>query len=141
MCETGVRCIFKDPLEGGVDVDHENGPSGEEKKNVYLQNGILYIIYVSYTIYMYIYMVLHQGRQRFLKKIQNMGKIPQDSILMTTDVVGLYPSIPHNAGLKALRDALDCRQNKKIPTDMFSLTTTLSLGKKYSIKFLELLLA
>ena len=29
----------------------------------------------------------------FLKKIQNMGKIPQDSILMTTDVVGFYPGI------------------------------------------------
>ena len=47
----------------------------------------------------------------FLKKIQNMGKIPQDSILVTADVVGLYSSIPHNSGLKALKDALDCRQN------------------------------
>ena len=37
---------------------------------------------------------------------------------MIANVVGLYPSIPHNAGLKALKDALDCRQNKKIPTDM-----------------------
>ena len=54
----------------------------------------------------------------FLKKVQNMGKTPEDSILVTADVVGLYPSIPHNAGLKALKDALDCRQNKKIPTDM-----------------------
>ena len=40
-----------------------------------------------------------------LKKIQNMEKIPQDFILVTSDVVGLYPSIPHNAGLKALKDA------------------------------------
>ena len=47
-----------------------------------------------------------------------MGKIPQDFILVTADVVGLYPTIPHNAGLKALKDALDCRQNKKMPTDM-----------------------
>ena len=74
-----------------------------------------------------------------------MGKVPQDSILVTADVVGVYPSIPHNAGLRGLKDALDCRQNKKVPTDMlvnmFSLITTLSLGKKYSIKFLELLLA
>ena len=37
---------------------------------------------------------------------------------MTADVVGLYPSIPHNTGLKALKDALDCGQNKEIPTDM-----------------------
>ena len=47
-----------------------------------------------------------------------MGKIPQNSILVTADVVGLYPSIPNNAGLKVLKDALDCRQNKKIPIDM-----------------------
>ena len=38
---------------------------------------------------------------------------------MTPDVVGFYPSIPHNAGLEAIKDALDFRQNKKIPTDMF----------------------
>ena len=47
----------------------------------------------------------------FLKKVQNVGKIPQDSILVTADVVGLYQSIPHNAGLKALKDTLNCRQN------------------------------
>ena len=47
-----------------------------------------------------------------------MGKIPQDSILAIEDAVGLYPSIPHNAGLKALTGALDCRKNKKMPTDM-----------------------
>ena len=39
----------------------------------------------------------------FLDKIQNMGKISEDSMLVTADVVGLYPSIPHNAGLKALK--------------------------------------
>ena len=48
-----------------------------------------------------------------------MEKIPQDSILVTEVVVGLYPSILNKAGLKVLKDALDCRQNKKIPTDMF----------------------
>ena len=36
---------------------------------------------------------------------------------MTADVVGLYPSIPHTAGLAALRDALDKREAKKIPTE------------------------
>ena len=53
-----------------------------------------------------------------LKKIQNMGKISQNSILVTADVAGLYPNIPHNTGLKALKDKLDCRQNEKIPTGM-----------------------
>ena len=36
---------------------------------------------------------------------------------MTADVVGLYPSIPHNAGLKSLKNALDKRKQKHIPTE------------------------
>ena len=47
-----------------------------------------------------------------------MEKIPQDPILATADVIGLSLSIPHNAGLKALKDALNCTQNKRIPTGM-----------------------
>ena len=31
--------------------------------------------------------------------------------------MGLYPSIPHQAGLNALKEALDKRPLKKIPTD------------------------
>ena len=43
--------------------------------------------------------IMEEGRsyvkdtEDFLKKVQNMGKIPQDSVLVTADVVGLYPSI------------------------------------------------
>ena len=37
--------------------------------------------------------------------------------MVTADVVGLYPSIPHDAGLKTLRKSLDNRENKKISTD------------------------
>ena len=35
---------------------------------------------------------------------------------MTADVVGLYPSIPYKAGLKALKNALEKREQKHIPT-------------------------
>ena len=37
--------------------------------------------------------------------------------LVTADAVGLYPSIPHNVGLRALKEALDKREQKKIPTE------------------------
>ena len=43
--------------------------------------------------------------------------IQDDAILVTSDVVALYPSIPHEAGLKALKDALDYRDNKSISTE------------------------
>ena len=35
----------------------------------------------------------------FLNKIKNINAIPENAILVTTDVVGLYPSISHQAGL------------------------------------------
>ena len=53
----------------------------------------------------------------FIKKIKNIGTIPKESILVTADVVGLYPSIPHDAGLKALEKALNNRTNKKVSTE------------------------
>ena len=37
--------------------------------------------------------------------------------MVKTDIVGLYPIIPHDAGLEALRKALDNGENKKISTD------------------------
>ena len=53
----------------------------------------------------------------FIKKIKNIGTIPKDSILVTADVVGLYSSIPHEAGIKALEKALNSRTNKKLSTE------------------------
>ena len=52
----------------------------------------------------------------FIKKINNLDLIP-DAILVTADVVGLYPSIPHEVGLRTLREALNKRDEKTIPTE------------------------
>ena len=43
--------------------------------------------------------------------------IAQDALLVTTDVVGLYPSIPHEVGLKTLKETLDKRENRNIATN------------------------
>ena len=55
--------------------------------------------------------------QDFINKSRKLGKIPDKAILVTADVVGLYPSISHNVGLRALKEALDKREQKKIPTE------------------------
>ena len=39
----------------------------------------------------------------FLKKIMDLDGLPDGAILCTVDVVGLYPSIPHEEGLEALK--------------------------------------
>ena len=57
-------------------------------------------------------LVMQRGRSYikdsgdFLKKIKNLGPFPENAILVTADVVGLYPSIPHEEGLPAVEEAL-----------------------------------
>ena len=42
----------------------------------------------------------------FMNKVKNTD-IPNDVLLVTADIVGLYPSILHEVSLKALRNALE----------------------------------
>ena len=52
-----------------------------------------------------------------MRKIKTIESVPENSILITADVVGLYPNTPHQGGLKALKEALGKRDIKKIPTE------------------------
>ena len=52
----------------------------------------------------------------FLKKLRSLPNLPDDIILCTVDVVGLYPNIPHEEGLSALRKRPDLRQEKDVTT-------------------------
>ena len=49
-------------------------------------------------------------------KIENL-RVPEDAFLVTANVVGLYPNIPHEACLKSLKEALNRRREKKISTE------------------------
>ena len=53
----------------------------------------------------------------FLSKLKNIRKLPDDAIMVTIDVVGLYPSIPHEEGLEAMKKALEKRTDKKVSTE------------------------
>ena len=49
--------------------------------------------------------------------MKRMRKIPEGSFLVTADVVGLYPSIPHNEGISALKQKLEEQPSTKIPAN------------------------
>ena len=53
----------------------------------------------------------------FLTKLKNLKKVPDNAILVTADVVVLYPSIPHNEHLEVLKKQLDNFYEKSIPTE------------------------
>ena len=57
--------------------------------------------------------------------------ILQDVIMLTADVVGLYPSIPHDAGLEIFRKVVVNRENKKVSTDDVTKMTKFVLKNNY----------
>ena len=80
----------------------------------------------------------------FLEKLKNLGNISSNAILITADVVGLYPSIPHDTGLQVLYGKLEERADKKISsTDLVEMaefilkTISLNLKLKSFSKFLK----
>ena len=67
----------------------------------------------------------------FINKINNLDLIPKNAFLVTTDVVGLYPSIPHEVGLRALREALNKRDEETISTEELLKMAEFVLKKNY----------
>ena len=53
----------------------------------------------------------------FLEKLRVIGEIRKRAILVTADIVGLYPSIPHDEGLRVLRNQYDKFIDKTVPTE------------------------
>ena len=63
--------------------------------------------------------------KHFLQELNKLGKLPEGAILVTADVVGLYPHIPHEEGLSATRAALSGNNTTSIPTkDLVDLART-----------------
>ena len=58
-----------------------------------------------------------RGSGDFIEKMKRIGKIPEGSLLVTADVVGLYSSIPQNEGISALQQKLEEQPSIKNPTN------------------------
>ena len=53
----------------------------------------------------------------FLQKIKHLSKILKGAILLTADIVELYPNIPHGLGLQSLKKRLNETGICKVPTE------------------------
>ena len=72
-----------------------------------------------------------QDTNDFVKKLKDLPELPNGAILCTIDVVGLYPNIPHEDGLKALRKSLDKREDQSVSTDSMLELVELVLKNNY----------
>ena len=67
----------------------------------------------------------------FIKKLKNIDHNAQDAVMVTTDVVGLYPNIPNDASLEALRKALGNRVKKTISANDLTKMTEFIFKNNY----------
>ena len=67
----------------------------------------------------------------FMHKIRDLKDIPKNALLDTADVVGLYPSIPHDAGVQVLNDVLERKKNKQIIKNDLVIMTAFVLKNNY----------
>jgi hypothetical protein len=52
-----------------------------------------------------------------LDKLKEIGKVSENALLVTADVPSLYPSIPHEDGLRALHTKLEEREDKTVSSE------------------------
>ena len=67
----------------------------------------------------------------FLNKLRSLPKLPDNIILCTVDVVGLYPNIPHEESLSALRKWLDKTVQKYISNNTLCDLAEVVLKEQY----------
>lgn len=54
---------------------------------------------------------------RIIEKMNNGPKLPKNTILVTTDIIGAYQNIPQDDGIKCLKETLEERSNKQVPSE------------------------
>ena len=59
----------------------------------------------------------YKDNNDFVRRITNLPPLSNEIILCTIDVAGLYPNIPRDEGLIALRKSLESSEDKTISTD------------------------
>ena len=63
--------------------------------------------------------IILKDSNNFIKKRKHLKNIPDNVLLVTADVIGLYPSVPHEARLSAFKEVLDRQEEKNISIEHF----------------------
>ena len=53
----------------------------------------------------------------FLYRIEQLQNIPEGTLLVSFDVVGIYPHIPHDEGLQIMKKYLDKREDQSVTSE------------------------
>ena len=72
-----------------------------------------------------------EGTRDFICRLNHLPEIPENAILVTFDVVGLYPNIPHEESIEIMKTFLNERDNKPVSTESLCDLAKLILKENY----------
>ena len=84
----------------------------------FLHRKYFFIFRLSFTAFVQKVKSYIKDTNHFLKKVRELGQLPEGTIFCTIDVVGLYQNITHDEGLAFLNNFLDSRVDKQVKTDI-----------------------
>ena len=67
----------------------------------------------------------------FVNRIQDLSDLPESSILVSFDIVGLYPHIPHEEGIETMAEYLETREDKTVSTKSLCDLASIVLKENY----------
>ena len=67
----------------------------------------------------------------FVNRIQNLSGLPESSILVSFDIIGLYPHILHEEGTETMAEYLETREDKTVSTKNLRNLESIALKENY----------
>ena len=67
----------------------------------------------------------------FLQRLNQIGDIPENALLVSFDVVGLYPHKPHDQGVKIMWRFLDKREDQSVSSESLCKLANIVLKHNY----------
>ena len=66
-----------------------------------------------------------------LQRLNQIGDIPENALLVSFDVIGLYPHIPHNQVVEIMRRFLDKREDQSVTSESLCKLANIVLKHNY----------
>ena len=99
-------------------------------KGTSTENRSSYLDYHLKSLIPHVPHILEDTRD-FINRIQDLLDLPESSILVSFDVVGLYPYIRHEEGIETMAEYLETRDDKTISTKSLCDLASIVLKENY----------
>ena len=67
----------------------------------------------------------------FVNRIEDLSDLPESSILVSFDIVGLYPHVPQEEGIETMAEYLETKEDKTVSTKSLCDLASIVLKENY----------